>query len=92
MADPIIPLCNVAMRIFVDLAATAGPNSDFARGREALGEGWADVAVQALRAAMKALLTDDEVLADLAARGDLAARERLLGVAQVAVTAVAVHG
>jgi hypothetical protein len=87
-ADPITRLADVAMHLFADLAAAAGPEAPFAQAREQLGDRFFAAATDGLRAGLKALLTDDQVVADLDAAGQAAAAERLLGVAQAGVDAV----
>lgn len=89
--DPIKQLADRAMRIFANLASEAAPSSDFSLGRRALGEDeFYEVALEALRGGLKdLLLAGEEVLAELDAAGPLAAHERLLGVAQGAIAAVA---
>lgn len=91
--DPIKALADRAMRIFANLAAEAAPSSDFALGRRALGEDrFYEVALEALRGGLKdLLLAGEEVLPELDAAGEAAASERLLGVAQGAIRAVAEH-
>jgi len=88
MADPITRFANISMRAFADMAAAAKPSSPFAQARETLGDRFFDVAVEGLRAGLKALLTDASVIDDLNAAGEWAARERLLGVAQAGISAV----
>ena len=85
-------LADVAMRLFADLSASAAPSSPFAVARESLGDRFFDVAVEELRAGLKALLVDTEVLEDLQVAGELAARERMLGVSHRAFQAVIREG
>lgn len=82
------------MRLFAELAAAAAPASDFAKGREALGDRYAEVACEAMRAGMKRLLIDErgETQADLRAAGELAAREKLISIAHEAIEKVAEAG
>jgi hypothetical protein len=91
--NPINAICDEAMRVFADLAQAASADSRYARARAKLGrERVADVAVAALRAALKRLLTEDaaDVLAELevAGLGHPAAAGRILGVADEAIQAV----
>lgn len=92
--DPISAICNVAMRLYADLAHSAGQGSPFALAAERLGaEQSARVASDALRVALKRLLSDDAeaVIAELGSvpgLGEVAAQSRILGVAHEAIEAV----
>lgn len=92
-SDPINAICDATMRAYAILACQARPESRFAKARERLGDRATDVAAEALRGGIKAMLTieRDQVLEELersAGFGELAARTRILGVAELAIEAV----
>jgi hypothetical protein len=92
--DPVARLADATMQGFAMFAARATPDSPFGIARQTLGDRYADVACEALRAGLRRVLVErrEETLAALNAAGNLAAQDVLMGIVNDAIQAVIEEG